>query len=314
VKWQSACLILTSTLQLYGDESLNRDGSGPNLEHSFVSGFMNSSNSAENRIRLDYQTLTDATLQTQLEQIDEKLRASCSIAPTQTAVGVLDLLHGRLAMIHPDHMEYAASVAKLGILLAYFELNPNAAEHLDAITRHELGLMAKISSNEMASKFSHQLGLRQIQRVLDHYGFYDKDHGGGIWVGKHYGQDSERIGDPIANNSHAVTVRQLLRFYLLLDQGKLVSPAASRTMLEILATPDLHHDDIKFVRGLQGRKVEILRKWGSWEDLLHDSAIVSGDGRRYILVGLTHHPKGDDYLVELATAIDDLMIAGSKSK
>jgi len=42
-------------------------------------------------------------------------------------------------------------------------------------------------------------------------------------MGKHYGQGSERIGDPLGNNSHAATVRQLLRFFLLLEQGKLVS-------------------------------------------------------------------------------------------
>ena len=29
-------------------------------------------------------------------------------------------------MIHPDRIEYAASVAKVGILLAYFQLHPEA--------------------------------------------------------------------------------------------------------------------------------------------------------------------------------------------
>ena len=46
------------------------------------------------------------------------------------------------------------------------------------------------------------------------------NRGGGIWMGKHYGRGGERLGDPIGNNSHAATVRQLLRFYLLLEQGK----------------------------------------------------------------------------------------------
>src|SRR5947207_11793485 len=146
----------------------------------------------------------------------------------QSAVGVMDLRNGRLAMIHPDRGEYAASVAKIGILLAYFELHPEAREHLDPQVRHELGLTIKASSNEMAAKYSRAMGLKAIQGVLNSYGFYDREHGGGIWMGKHYGEGSERIGDPINDHSHAATVRQLLRFYLMLEQEKLVSSAASK--------------------------------------------------------------------------------------
>jgi len=102
-------------------------------------------------------------------------------------------------------------------------------------------------------------------------------------------------------------VRQLLRFYVMLEQGKLVSPRASKTMREIFASPGIPHDDLKFVKALKGRRVRILRKWGSWEDWLHDTAIVTGRGRHYILVGMTHHPKGDEYLADLATGVDNLM-------
>jgi beta-lactamase class A len=167
--------------------------------------------------------------------------------------------------------------------------------------------MIKNSSNEMATQFSRSLGLKTIQRVLDTYGFYDSKGGGGIWMGKHYGDNSERIGDPVGDHSHAVTVRQLLRFYLLLEQGKLISKEASARMRQILASPDIPHDPIKFVKGLEGRNVEILRKWGSWEDWLHDSAIIQADDRHYVLVGLTHHPAGDEYLSELAAAVEDVL-------
>lgn len=256
---------------------------------------------------LDYQTPVDPSLQSKLENIDVDLRAKYEMTTAQTAVGLLDLKTISLAMIHPDREEYAASVSKIGILLAYFQLHPDAATNLNPQTRHELGLMAKASNNEMAAKFSHEMGLKQVQAVLNSQHFYDINHGGGIWVGKHYGDNSERIGDPIGDFSHAATVRQLLRYFLELEQGKLVSPAASRTMREIFASPDIPHDDIKFVRGLAGRDVQIIRKWGSWEDWLHDCAIVTGNGRHYILIALTHHPKGDNYLVDLAKAVDDLM-------
>jgi beta-lactamase class A len=244
-------------------------------------------------------------LQHQLESIDQRLRAKYNIAADQTDVGLLDLQHAnRVAIIHADHEEYAASVAKVGILYAWFALGHNAD---DAQTQHELGLMIKASSNEMAAKFSRLMGLTTIQQKLNEAGFYDAKHGGGIWVGKHYGAGGERIGDPLMNHSHAVTVRQLLRFYELLDRNELVSPAASKKMREIFLSPAIPHDDHKFVKGLQGRNLTILRKWGSWEDWLHDSAIIEGPDRRYVLVGLTHNPKGDAYLEELAAEVDDLM-------
>jgi beta-lactamase class A len=256
---------------------------------------------------LDYNTPTDTTLQSQLEAIDTRLRGQYGMTTEQVSVGVLDLQGLRLAMVHPDRIDYAASVAKVGILLAYFQLHPEAATHLDAQARHELGLMAKASSNEMAAKYSREMGLRQIQEVLNSYHFYDTNHGGGIWVGRHYGGGGERIGDPLSDNSHAATVRQLLRYFLLLEQGKLVSQEASKTMREIFASPDIPHDNIKFVKGLAGRDVQIIRKWGTWENWFHDCAVVTGPGRHYIVVAMTRHPRGDEYLVEFAKAVDDLM-------
>jgi len=256
---------------------------------------------------LDHNTPVDLRLQAGLEKIDAGLRVKYSMMPDQTAAGLLDLRTLRLAMIDPDREEYAASIAKIGILLAFFHIHSAAATNLDTAVRHELGLMIKASSNEMAAKYSRELGLRQILQVLDAYHFYDTNRGGGLWLGKHYGQDTERIGSPVGDNSHAATVRQLLRFYLLLEQGKLVSPAASKTMLEIFASPEIPHDNIKFVKALAGRGVQILRKWGSWQEWLHDTAIIAGPGRHYILVALTHHPKGDEYLADLAVELDDLM-------
>jgi len=264
---------------------------------------------------LDYDSPTNPVLQQRLEAIDTELRTRLEMSESQAAAGVLDLQAPRLAMIHPDREDYAASVAKIGILLAYFQLHPEAAQGLAPETRHELGLMAKASSNEMASKYSRELGLQRIQEVLNSYGFYDAKRGGGIWVGRHYGGSDERYGDPVANHSHAATVRQLLRFYLLLEQERLVSPEASRGMREIFASPEIPHDQIKFVKALADRpEVQIVRKWGSWENWLHDSAIITGPKRHYILVGMTQHPRGDEYLEGLARAVDDVMAGGEGSK
>jgi beta-lactamase class A len=264
---------------------------------------------------LNYETPSDPFLQPRLGNIDAALRMQYGLMETQAAAGLLDLQKPRFAAVHPDREDYAASVAKIGILLAYFQLHPEAALGLAPETRHELGLMAKASSNEIASKYSRELGLKRIQEVLDAYGFYDPNRGGGIWMGRHYGGSEERYGDPVGNHSHAATVRQLLRFYLLLEQGKLVSPEASKTMREIFASPEIPHDQIKFVKALADRpELQIVRKWGSWENWLHDTAIITGPNRHYILVGMTQHPRGDEYLEGLARAVDDLMLKGADAK
>ncbi len=257
---------------------------------------------------LDYDTSCDAALQARVEAVDASLRARLGMTEEQTAVGVLDLRGLRLAMVRPDRIDYAASVPKIGILLAWFQAHPEAVTNLSAQTRHELGLMVKVSSNELATKFSRELGLKEIQQVINRHGLYDASRGGGLWLGKHYGAGGERLGDPVANHSHAATVRQLLRFYLLLEQGRLVSPEASRVMREIFASPDIAPVDDKFVKGLAGRDVQVLRKAGWWENWFLDSAIVTGAGRHYIVVTMTHHPKGDAYLEAFARAVDEVMV------
>lgn len=257
---------------------------------------------------VDGEAAVDAELQRQLESIDTLLRTRYGLRPEQAAAGVLDFKRARSAMVRGDDLYYAASVPKIGILLAYFHLNPGAAAALPPEIRNDLGLMVKASSNEAASRFSRSLGLTTIQQVLSSYGFYDVRQGGGIWMGKHYGEDGARVVDPVGGHSHAATVRQLVRFYALLEQEKLLSPDVCRVMRQIFESPDIPHDAIKFVTGLAGRPVQVIRKWGSWEDWLHDTAVITGPGRHYVLVGLTHHPQGDEYLVELARAVDDLLM------
>ncbi len=262
---------------------------------------------------LGFDTACDPALQAQLETIDARLRSKFGMEPNQTSAGALDLNTLRLAMVRPDRIDYAASVPKIAILLAWFQLHPESSTGLDPATRHELGLMIKVSDNALAAKYSQLLGLKNIQGVLDSYGLYDAAHGGGLWMGKHYGKGTERYPDPVGGHSHAATVRQLLRYYLLLEQGRLISPAASAAMREIFASPDIAHVQDKFVQGMAGRDAQVLRKAGWWEDWFLDTAVVTGSGRHYIVAAMTRHPKGNDYLVEFAAAVDDLLTqAGPK--
>ena len=143
---------------------------------------------------LDYSAPLDAGFQRELEKLDAELRSQFGMTDAQTAVGLLDLKLLRLALLRPDREEYAASVPKIGILLAYFQLHPDAVGNLDTQTRHELGLMVKASDNAMAAKFSQELGLARIQSVLNAYHFYDANRGGGLWLCRHRQQRPARPG------------------------------------------------------------------------------------------------------------------------
>jgi len=259
--------------------------------------------------RLEYDTPTDVELQAAVERIDHDLGARLGIPDADRALGVLDLRDLRLAMIRPDEMFYAASVPKICILLAYFETHPEAARDLAPRIADELGRMIKLSDNALAARYGQEVGLEKVQELLqsDRYRFYDQEHGGGFWYGKHYAQGEPRIGDPLHDHSHGATVRQCLRYYLMMEQLRLVNPAASTRMREIFASPHLEHLDSSFVAGLQGRDLSLIRKSGTWEDWHLDTARVEHGGRAYLLAGMVHHPQGEAYLSAAAAAVDELL-------
>ena len=259
--------------------------------------------------RLPHDARLDSELQRRLEEIDRGIADEHGIPDADRAFGVLDLTDLRLAMIQPDVMFYGASVPKICIALAYFEVNPAAAASLDPEVERELQLMIKRSDNDLAAKYSQLVGLDEIQKILQskRYGFYDEDHGGGLWCGKHYGISTPRTGDPINDFSHGVTVRQSLRYYLMLEQGRLVNAAACAKLKEIFAAPELEFHQDGFVRGLDGRDVSILRKSGSWEDWHLDTARIRHGERVYLLAGMARHAKGDEYLAAMAGALDDAL-------
>ena len=309
-RWMTACLFASAVSVMCCDLAHAQGDDAPGGEEAWAA------------LRIGPCTTGDPAMTLALARLDTALRRELGLEAEQTAVGLLDLNTDRLAMLRADTMYYAASVPKITILLTYFQTHPNAANDLDDPTRRELGLMIKRSDNALAAKYSQQLGLQTIADVLtsEPYKLYDPLHGGGLWMGKHYAKDDERNRDPLAGESHAATVRQLLRYYLMLEQGRLVSPAASKTMREIFQSPDIQHLNSKIVLALAGRNVRIIRKSGTWRDWYADSAVVTGPGRHYVLAILTHTPAdpkldppraiGNEYIVTLAGRIDDWARAG----
>ena len=244
----------------------------------------------------------DPDLQRVVIELDTQTREVLGVTDDDRAFGVFDVTGDRLAWIRPDVQFYGASVPKMTIALAYFEKYPSP--QLSDDVRRELELMIKRSDNDLAAKYSRLVGLDFVQEVQRRYGFYDSAAGGGLWSGKHYGQDAPRRGDPLEDRSHAATVRQCLRFYHLLETGRLVNPEISRVLHEIFAAPELEFHDSDFVHGLRRRGATLIRKNGLWEDWHLDTARVERSGRVYLLAGMVQHARGSDYLSAMAAGVD----------
>src|SRR5690606_7458931 len=162
------------------------------------------------------------------------------------SIGVVDLqdpLHARYAAVNSNHMMYAASLPKIAVLLASEDAIYQGKIEETPEVKEDMRLMIAKSSNTAASRMIERVGIDHISRVLQDpcYRLYDKQNGGGLWVGKPYGSSSIRIGDPLKNLSHAASVLQVSKYYYMLAFGQLVSYDRSRHMLDMLANPELHH-------------------------------------------------------------------------
>jgi len=185
------------------------------------------------------------------------------------AVGIVDLSDSknpRFARVNGRVMMYAASLPKIAILLsAYACFDDGSLEETPEI-HQDMADMIRTSSNAAATRMIDRIGFDKIESVLTdpRYKLYDTEKGGGLWVGKRYAKEGERIPDPIAGLSHGATVTQICRFYYLLATGQIINPERSRQMLEDLSDPGIHH---KFVNILENNVSleRVFRKSGTWK-------------------------------------------------
>jgi beta-lactamase class A len=169
--------------------------------------------------------------------------------------------------------------------------------------------MIRYSSNVDASRVIQKVGFEYISKVLmgAKYRFYDASQNGGLWLGKGYGGPGDYWKrDPIHHLSHGATTWQVARFFMLLEQGRLVSPEYSAEMKEILSKPGIHH---KFVKGLEGSGCEIYRKSGTWTKFHADGALVEHGDKKYIAVALMEDEHGGEVFPKLIRKMDALVTA-----
>lgn len=227
------------------------------------------------------------------------------------AVGLVDLRNPsniKFAHVNGNQMMYAASLPKIAILLAAMDaLEKKEMPETDEIL-HDMKIMISRSDNQASTRMIDRLGYKKIESVLTdpRYKLYDRNYGGGLWVGKRYASQGARHPDPLLGLSHAATAAQVCRFYYLLSQGQLVSQKRSAQMLEIMKDPELHH---KFVNTLDqvAPHADVYRKSGSWRTFHSDSALVEGPDRHYILVALIDDPSGEAICRELVRSVEKVI-------
>lgn len=244
------------------------------------------------------------------------------IAAKKMSVGVVDMKNQnqpRFASVNGDNMMYAASLPKIAVLLAAMEAIDEGSLKLTPAVEKDMNLMIRKSNNAASTRMIDRVGYEKIASVMqdERYQLYDKENGGGLWVGKRYAAQGRRFPDPVKGLSHAASADAVCNYYYMLAQKELVSPEMSDKMMEVLVNPGLHH---KFVNTLDriAPNATIYRKSGSWKSYHSDSVWVQDDKRDYILVALIDDNSGEQiardlvHVAERALEIEPNYLASKK--
>jgi len=272
--------------------------------------------SAEVKVDIDsdmaFPKQTDKTLQGLLDTSITEYKLANYIDKNElsiTLVDITDINQPRLAHANGSVSFYAASLPKLAILLAVFEEVHQKNLELTPAIDAALVNMIRNSSNTDATMLYELVGAQRIAEILEseRYRFYDRNAGGGLWVGKPYGKQPAWKRDPLTNFSHAATGVQVARFYYMLQRNELTDPDYCPIIKDILSDSAIEH---KFVKGLKSENpsAEIFRKSGTWRNYHSDSAIIeSENGHQYIAVALSNTPNGSKVLVQVIKYLDRII-------
>ncbi|MEM1358174.1 MAG: serine hydrolase [Bacteroidota bacterium] len=255
------------------------------------------------------------------DELSDKLQATLNanpiwrelIAQKRLSVGIVDLKEAdrpTYASVNGRHMMYAASLPKIAVLAAAHDAIERGELEETAEIKHDMRLMIAKSNNAATTRMIDRLSFENIERTMTapELKLYDPQFGGGLWVGKRYAAGGKRHPDPIKGISHAATTEQICRFFYLLNNDALLSPASCDKMRNYLVDPQLHH---KFVNTLDrvAPLAKVYRKSGSWRSFHADVAMVKGPERDYIITALVDDPSGEQICRDLAKALDSLLKA-----
>ena len=196
-------------------------------------------------------------------------------------VDVTDPRHLQAAMVDPDREAFTASMSKIAVLLGVVDKLRNDPGRLTLhALRPQLDDMIKRSSNEAASSLYRTVGHDAVAGAVLRHGLNDDVHGGLWWSTGGAAHASPKSGIPIAG-----TARQAARYFLLMEQGRLVSPDDSRTIKDVL------HNSILalFSKGIvkQFPDVRYYGKPGIYGLNVAEGMLIEAARCRYVLAVVT---------------------------
>ena len=257
--------------------------------------------------------VADSDMQRSLNRIVQSMNLSTPAQQHRLAISLVDVTdrqNPRYAAVNDHDMMYAASLPKIAIILAGFERIRQGFMAYTPDVKEMFTRIARVSSNVDSSRAIQAIGFENIAKVLTsaRYKLYDMAQNGGLWIGKAYGGPNDYWKrDPLHNISHGATSMQVARFFLMLEQGRLVNPEYSAEIKQILSQPAIQH---KFVKGLQSRPGHVIyRKSGTWKDAHCDAALIEYGDRKYIAVALMKDDRGGEVLPTLIQKLDDLILS-----
>ena len=223
-------------------------------------------------------------MSTLLEESDllEKLHRRERLSMVLVDITNPDDLH--VAMIRPDWERFTASLSKIVVLLGTVtKVNGNEREWRKVQERAED--MIKGSSNKAAISLFDWVGHKAIRDATYAHGLYDDARGGIWWVPR-----SSFPKSPKTDLKICATTREVARYFILMEQGRLNHEADSRTIKGVL-----YNSKLALLHGGVVREEPGTRYYGK-PGILHESVsegmLIEGDRVRYIVALIT---EGTDY-------------------
>jgi len=174
-------------------------------------------------------------------------------------------------------------------------------------------LMIGHSDNRSASICIDRLGFQFINGALEAEGFYSHANGG-MWLGGNYGGKSWMLEPKTKLTHQGATARSVAKFLALVEDNRLISPAASTEMRRIMGLAGTW-----FVEGLMRAKparsvTSSYAKVGIYSGKYHDCAVLergTKDGRLLRYAAVVLGATDPQVIRELAVKLDDYVLASN---
>jgi hypothetical protein len=252
----------------------------------------------------------NAELQAQVEGL-LRTRApfAKALAAEQLSLVLVDLTKpGELAAaaVRPDWETFPASLGKIAILLGVVN-KARGSKELSAL-RPSMDRMIKASSNEDAAALFTWAGHASIVEAVQQHRLYDEKTGGLWWT-----PSAPWPKSPKEHLRIAATARQVARYFLLMEQGKLVSPDDSRTIKAVFRNAGL----ALFSKGIQKRfgDTTYYGKPGILGKEIAEGMLIESPGARYIVaIVMKGLDKDDPAFQEFGQALHAMMLERGKPR